>query len=1073
MSYEMLIFDYLNIQGSMDITVESFRTLASRINKTDKKILNQQTEIMLIRKIVEEKSKEFKFYKTAVNYVGFAKEVLDLIALIRGNGISTEILKGLIENKNFPQKYKNKTEDILLIYSEYINLLKDNYSDYISNLEYLIENYNKSEEYADTSIYISEFDSFSKIELDIIAALAQSAPNLYLSLPYTEGENDYIFPTKVVDKIRAIAHDIGVKYEETNIYKDEELKQGFKELYDNLYAYKKLGVMPRANNIEVRVAKNPEEEVKSLAIQIKQLIAKGNRYKDIACVCCDVNNYKDTIERVFKRYNIPYFSDVKEQLSNQCLTRLLLNGLKVNLNGYMQIDVFAFIKDLTALGDEFSIDQINEFENYCLQYGIEYESKFKGEFFYSKDEHFQKKQIELNKLRAKIVAILDALNLKESVTVSDYIEKIKSFMDAIHADKLTDDLAKAQQEQGNDAASSVTNQVLKKISAILDQFNLLLGDCKMGKEKFYKILESTFASIEIATIPMYIDCVYVGDLEKSRYEKKKYLFIIGANESLFPREIQERGLLSDDEFNKWNANNVAIYPDLNDANRDAKLNVLMVLLRPQEKLVVSYPLVDMQTNSLERANVLSDVCKIIGQVDKDGNPDLFSLDTPSDSWDKEKYATYVGSKENALEAFIEIKKLVESNLLKKTELVTNVLSSLYYLSKLDADKEKDIDQIIKGERVIDEQIKDSDVLPQSALSSSRIEKYFKCPFLYCVEEILNLKERKISGVDVRDTGIILHECMEKYFTQDNYLDKSEEEIRAFVIKTVKEIIVENPDFAYLEQSEFKLVYESFIDNVVTSISMLIDKMIQTETKFMPYKMEARFADTVGRNGKKPEYSALKIGNITINGEVDRIDKFDNMVYILDYKSKGSIDFDIRDIVWGVKIQSMLYLKKISEEEHAMPAGAFYLSLGEKITKDSKEDKLKYVGVYLKDEHAILAMDRKLYESAENATSVLFPMQKKGDKISATKNSSLLELAQFEKLFAYLEGLITKASNEMNEGYIKISPIAIGASDPSACKYCKYKSMCNIDAQEEKIRKVKVNLKAKDSKENLIETLGGK
>ncbi len=1078
MSYEMLIFDYLNIEGSMDITVDSFRTLASRINKTDKKVLNQQTEIMLIRKIIEDNAKELKFYKTAVNYVGFAKEVLDLIALIRGNGISTDTLKALIENPAFPEKYRNKTKDILLLYSEYIKILKDDYSDYISNLEYLIDHFHESEEYANTNIYIAEFDSFSKIELDIISAFAASAPNVYLSLPYTKGENDYIFPKDTIDKIIATAKDIGVNLVKEDLYKDEKLAPGFKELYENLYAYMPIKKLDKKlDNISVMVAKNPEEEVKTLAIQIKQLVQNPKldvRYKDIACVCCDTANYKDTIETVFKRYDIPYFSDTKEQLSNQCLTRLLLNGLKINLNGYLQIDVFSFIKDLPVL-EEFSIEDINEFENYCLQYGIEYEPKFKNDFSYNKDEHFQIKQNQLNKLRKKIVAILDALSLKECVNVSDYVKRIKNFFEAINAEKLTDDLAQKQLDLGYDAASSVTNQVYKKISAVIDQMDLLLGECRIGKEKFLKILESTFASIEIATIPMYIDCVYVGDLEKSRYEKKKYLFVIGANESMFPREIQERGLLSDDEFEKWNKLNVKIYPDLKGANRDAKLNVLMALMRPQNELCISYPLVDMQANPLEKANIVGDICRIIGQVNKDGEAEPRALDTPSNDWTKEDFAIFVGAKENALEAFIEIKNLVDSNLLEKTELVTKVLSSLYFLAKKEDNKEIDVDQVIKGERVIDEDIKDGDVLPQGTLSSSKIESYFKCPFAYCIENILRIKDRKIAGVDVRDTGIILHECMEKYFTQKNYLDKTHDEIFAFVVKTVKEAIVENPDFSYLEEPEFKLVYDNFVNNAVVSIELLVQKILATGTKFTPYKMEARFASTKGMNGKDPVYGPMIIkgisGPIQIHGEVDRIDKYDNMIYTLDYKSKGSISFDLKDIVWGVKLQSMLYLKKVADEEHALPAGAFYLSLGENISKDAKEDKLRYVGVYLNDEQAIIAMDKSVYDSLESVQSELFPIKKSVKKdgtqsYGPAPHCAQLELEQFKKLFAYLEALIVKAQKEMQEGYIKISPIAIG-SKGTPCRYCKYKSMCRIDDNEEKIRKIKTSLKS----DELIDILG--
>ena len=97
LSYEMLVLDYLKLPGAMNIEVRSFRTLADAVLKENEaKTLNQQTEIMLIRKIIEDNSGKFLYYKKASSFVGFAKEVLDLIALIRGNGISIDQIRKVV-----------------------------------------------------------------------------------------------------------------------------------------------------------------------------------------------------------------------------------------------------------------------------------------------------------------------------------------------------------------------------------------------------------------------------------------------------------------------------------------------------------------------------------------------------------------------------------------------------------------------------------------------------------------------------------------------------------------------------------------------------------------------------------------------------------------------------------------------------------------------------------------------------------------------------------------------------------------------------------------------------------------
>ena len=221
LSYEMMILEATGQEGTMDIEVRSFRTLADAVLKNDvSKTLNQQTETMLVRKIIEEKKGDFEYYKRASQYVGFAKEVLSLIALIRGNGISVETIKNLVDNLS--PKYQNKVRDILYIYSEYIRLLNNGYSDYISKLEGLRDRF-KDSEYADYNIYISEFNSFSQIELDIIDEIIGSTQNVYITLPYSKNDNDYIFPKDMEDKIVKLARKRGVPFEVNNFYENEKL----------------------------------------------------------------------------------------------------------------------------------------------------------------------------------------------------------------------------------------------------------------------------------------------------------------------------------------------------------------------------------------------------------------------------------------------------------------------------------------------------------------------------------------------------------------------------------------------------------------------------------------------------------------------------------------------------------------------------------------------------------------------------------------------------------------------------------------------------------------------------------
>ncbi len=1058
LSYEMLVLEAIEQEGTMNIEVRSFRTLADAVLKNDvSKTLNQQTETMLVRKIIEEKKGDFEYYKRASQYVGFAKEVLSLIALIRGNGISVEAIQKLLEK--LPAKYQNKVRDILYIYSEYIRLLNNGYSDYISKLEGLRDRF-KDSDYADYNIYISEFNSFSQIELDIIDEIIGSTQNVYITLPYSKNENAYIFPKDMEDKISKLAKKRGMRIEINRLYEEEKLDNELEPIYENLFGFKENVKYTPTKQIEVQVAKNPEDEIKALAIQIKDLVKQGNRYKDIACVCCDIENYKATFESVFKKYEIPYFADAKDQLINQNLTKILINALKVKVNHFMQVDVFALIKELDSI---FTIDEINEFENYCLQYGIEFENKFNQAFVCVGDV---KKQDRVNKLREKLLDILSPLDFKECVYVKEYIEKIQEFFVKINAEKICNDLAQLQESMEYNVESGVTKQVLKKINAVLDQFNAMLGTCEMPFNRFYKIFESTIASVTITTIPMYIDCVYVGDLDKSRYETKKYLFVVGANESLFPREVQEKGLLTSQDFDKWNEYGVNIYPTVRDANRESKLNVLMVLLKPTQKLVVSYPIVDMQGQKLEMATILKDLLKMAGQEEASTNF------IPNDTWTFTDYARYVGSRKNALEVYVELKTRIENNQLTLTDDLKKIMASLYSIAKDEMQNDTKVKQIISGKHDVDRDVENFSVLRSKSVSTSMFEKYLSCPFKYCIDYVLNLKEREIAGVKVRDTGTILHACMEEFFSRDDYATIKEEDIKGVVENTIDKVVSKKPEFGYLLTPEFRITLDALINNAVMTISILRNKMKVSE--FVPYKMEARFANTVSRDGKEPTYPTyvLHAGDkdLNINGEIDRIDKHVDengkidKVMIIDYKSKVATEFSMQDVIFGNKIQPLLYLSKVAQEEKVEPAGAFYLSLSDSVTSESKEAKTKYSGLITDNSTTLLQMDKTILDEPLKA-SALFPIKKPTKKDSlctfgAPSGSEMVSKAEMDMLIDYMSKLLGKVVRDMDSGYIKASPLALGKSPssqelPTSCDYCQYKVMCGIQNSQDKVRYINI------------------
>ena len=54
LSYQKAVLEHLNIKGTFDIEVSSFPRLANKLLQNKKRLLDKQSEIMLLRKVIDE-----------------------------------------------------------------------------------------------------------------------------------------------------------------------------------------------------------------------------------------------------------------------------------------------------------------------------------------------------------------------------------------------------------------------------------------------------------------------------------------------------------------------------------------------------------------------------------------------------------------------------------------------------------------------------------------------------------------------------------------------------------------------------------------------------------------------------------------------------------------------------------------------------------------------------------------------------------------------------------------------------------------------------------------------------------
>ncbi len=332
----------------------------------------------------------------------------------------------------------------------------------------------------------------------------------------------------------------------------------------------------------------------------------------------------------------------------------------------------------------------------------------------------------------------------------------------------------------------------------------------------------------------------------------------------------------------------------------------------------------------------------------------------------------------------------------------------------------------------------------SHTSVSQFEKYFKCPFLHFNENVLQLQRKKIAGLEVKDTGILLHAVMEKYFSIENCADKSEKEIQSIVPKLFLSAVENNKDYAFLIDSKKNaLTLQQLINQAVYVVKNLVSNM--QVTKFRPHKLEAAFGQR-----RDAIMSGMEISNgvrkLSFDGVIDRIDKYGDKAIIVDYKSKSNIHFDPANIFYGDRIQLFVYLNALRASGNITPQGVFYLLMNNRfVKKDNEAKRFMYRGFVNIDD--VSDLDRGFAQNAD-FTSGVYPIKSKTNKDGEVLYSSQAQLGHamsgksFDDACDYVMKLTSKAAHEIENGYIAKSPLNInGEEQPTPCKYCDYKDLC--------------------------------
>ena len=740
------------------------------------------------------------------------------------------------------------------------------------------------------------------------------------------------------------------------------------------------------------------------------------------------------------------------------LVSLILSMLDIFQENWSYESVFRYLKTgLTGI----DADRIDRLENYVLACGIrgsrwldEEDWTMSPEMLPGEDDLEKHADMlrDINETRRLVTApLMEFRNgTKGRNTAAVFCAGLYEFLCNIGLPERIWDSVEQFKKDGKLTLAGEYSQVWNIVMEVFDQAVEVMGEENFGIARFSELLKTAFAEYKIGLIPASLDQVLVGNIERSKSRGIKALYIMGANDGVFPSPAVDEGILSDNDRQVLGDKGIELAGDTRSRAFDEQYLVYRALTTAGNYLRISWPIADHEGRAMRPSMTISRIRRLFPAVVEKSNISGDSL--PGE--EIEHVSARTPAFGNMIEAFR--RKADGKECMAVWEVVYRWFVSQEEWRTLCQKVREAFNYRNVAAQVAEDKI--SGLYGNPVITSvSRLEQYASCPFAFYVRYGLDAQERKVYELRPPDVGTFIHEAIERFSKSVSESGVSwrdfDREWCAEKVSAIVDGMLKGMQGRGLAASKRYTALAVRLKRVIARAAWLISEHIR-RSGFYPVDYEAGFGENEKYQSINIEYdSGFKI---SMRGKIDRIDTLETekgtYLRIIDYKS-GAKDFSLSDAYYGLQIQLIAYLDAIGRiSENAgrpvIPSGILYFRVDDplikvngRITREEIDNavmrKLKMKGLLLKDINLIKEMDRTI-----SGSSLIIPAAvNKGDVIG--KNTSAATPEQFDVLRKHVRRLLKRMCGEIIKGNCSISPYK--KKRDTSCKYCSFLPVCQFDA----------------------------
>ena len=1082
----------------MNIDVLSFNRLAYRVfeelGAAVHAVLDDTGKSLVIRKLVENHLDEMGALKGNIRRINYITQVKSLISEMTQYNITPKRLQDMIDTPTMSRSFRERASDLLVLYKAFLEFIEGKYVTTESILSTLNSMLDDSNTVLGSTVVLDGFTGFTPIQYQLVEHMLKICDEVAVTI--TADKNTPIFQAQSEDELFAMSSEFAIKMEQlakrvkVQINKPNFIDSQNGWLYSNntlsfleeniFRDEKKSYVGDDANeSIEMVSLRSPREELKYIAININKLVRNGMRYKDIAVVAPNLEQYRYLLSNIWRDYSIPYFIDAKTEILFHPMSEAIDSIFDIWNRNFRREDIIRFLK--TGLTD-LSTEEIDFLENYLIATGIRGSNKYFHPFAiransFSKDEDM----IRINDIRSRFIKPFEDFDraIGKTATVRQIATALYQLITTF--ENKINKRGQLYEENDNPIKAKEYSQIYPVIMDILDKMVSILDEEIMDLEEFHDIYKAGLSAAAIGVIPPANDSVIVGDIERTRLANIKVLFCIGASDDAIPMKVENGGILSQLEREQLLNAGFELAPSDRQRAFRQKFYLYLMLTKPNQKLYLTMPRVDGEGKGVNPSYLTGVISELFPTI---SIKELEEFDEQERLLSKKSAVDFlIGLLGQAL--FLGINHLTEQEL--------SLLNSLLAWAK--SDEAIDLDQILQAafyEHKKESVSKDIMLAVNEAFHSdetvsgsvSRFELYNECAYKYFLRYILKLQEREEFELSNIDLGNFCHEALQRYSDALKNDEKSWKTVTkleqdSYITTAIGQTFDAMPKVQTLEDSTQKYIINTMKKTLRYTIDVITTQVRRGE--FEPAFFEENIQSVI-KDAETDEVVA------NFKGKVDRIDltdSSDRAVRIIDYKSSGR-QLSLAECYYGISMQLPIYMgvviDKLKDKYPSAtlhPAAMLYYKMTNEFIKndgltasDLQEKRLqtnKMSGLLSSDESDLRANDFTVGLDADQtlkSSIVPYEVTSKG-ALSAKTNAVGRE--DIKTVIDYSMQIAADTAKKILAGEFDCEPVKL-KNKIDACQYCGYKSICHFNEDVEGFKKKDLEDLGSSKNDEIIELM---